>query len=52
MAVEPANIGPPAATPHSGRSNRRDGVTPMRMKDVRGLRRIALWTLMALMYAL
>ena len=49
MAVEPANIGPPAATPHSGCSNRRVRVTPMRMTDVRGLRRIALWTLMALM---
>jgi hypothetical protein len=41
--------GRPRRLPHSGRSNRRDGVTPMRMKDVRGLRRIALWTLMALM---
>ena len=49
MAVEPANIGPPAATPHSGRSSRRVGVTPMRIKDVRALRRLALWTLMVLM---
>jgi hypothetical protein len=40
---------PHAATPHSGRSKRRVGVTPLRMRDVRGLRRIALWTLMALM---
>jgi hypothetical protein len=49
MALEPANIGPPAAIPHSGRSNRRVVVTPMRIKDVKALRRIALWTLMALM---
>jgi hypothetical protein len=48
MAVEPAAIGLPATTACSGSSNWRVGVAPMRLKENRGFRGIAVSTCMAL----